>query len=64
MKYFSEHHGKIYAITNWKHCNSNSDVMVRVPLKKHEIEEFEKLKKDGKTETEIFNSLFPPYKKK
>lgn len=64
MKYFSEYQGRIYAVTNWKHCNSKSDVMVRVPLKQEEIDTYEQLKEQGKNETEIYNVLFPPYKRK
>ena len=59
MRYFSEYAGKVYAILNcWKR-KSEKDAMIALPLNTRELRLYHRLKDNGKSDSTVFNTLFP-----
>ena len=57
---FARINGKLQAILNWRVRHKESDIVIAEELNSKEINLYKELKKSGKSDTQIFNQLFPP----
>lgn len=60
MKCFSEQGDKVFAILNCRQRQNDDDAMVTMPLDTREYSLYQEMIDEGKDESEIFKTLFPP----
>ena len=58
MEYFYKCANKIFVILNYRQRQSNNDAMVSIPLNSHERQVYKEFKKEGKSDSAIYRSLF------
>ena len=59
MKHFIEKDQEVLAILNSRLRQSESDVILSIPLSTRELKKYQRLKKEGKTDSRIFKELYP-----
>ncbi len=51
--------GRLLAIRNWRHLHHRDDAIIAVPLTENELRTYRRGKRDGASDEEIFDQLFP-----
>ncbi|MDJ0655232.1 MAG: hypothetical protein QNJ40_13805 [Xanthomonadales bacterium] len=51
--------GRLLAIRNWRHMHHRDDAMIAVPLTERELRTYRRGKREGASDEEIFDRLFP-----
>lgn len=52
--------GRLLAIRNWRHLHHRDDAIIAVPLSEKELGLYQRGKRDGASDEQIFDQLFPP----
>ena len=58
--FFYEVQGRLYAILNWRARQKPDDVLCLMELNLVQAGEYQRLKAEGKPESQVYESLFPP----